>query len=213
MRKRLFGGVAAAAALAVIGMAMLVPLGQIEAQVSDECASARGNRCLFIAKDTDPDAADEAFTFQYTHNGVTEEFTLSDGEQAVIPFNDVSDNVITELASSGWILDVIDCRNEANVDVNVQLELARVTIAMVNANDPDTTIECTFRNSLEFTPTPSSTPTETPSPTATATPEETEAASETATATPATPPTSVPPTLQPTSGGITPPSTGSGGLK
>lgn len=185
------GGLLAAASLLLAGLIVVAgpgntPSAQAQAACSDDEA-----HCLVITKQTDPANADQDFNFGSTEGA----FSIGHGESWAISFEGTGPIIVSENDSDGWTLTDITCSGDDDyVTVNAG---SNAVIADFGDWDEDGfgTISCTFTNEQDASPTPTSTA---PSATQTATPG--------ATSTPATP-TPI------SSGTVTPPNTGTAGLK
>jgi hypothetical protein len=210
MRKHwISGGLLAAGVLVVFGVAALSGGSPpaASAQTPDDC-ELETESCVLITKETDPEDDDPDFSFDVS--GANEgDFELNSGETELLT-TDINGVIeVSEEETEGWVLESIDCNDEQLVDVDVDEANATVTVDFSDLEAEGAVIECTFTNEeVPATATATATTTSTTVPTATATPIVTVAVNPTATRTTAPVAT---PTV--TTGTISPPSTGSGGLK
>jgi hypothetical protein len=203
------GGLLAAGVLAVFGAAALnggsSPAAQ--AQTPEDCETAEVS-CLFITKETDPEDEDPDFGFDVS--GANEgDFELNSGETEPLTTDIGGIIEVAEEETEGWVLDSIECTDDQQVDVEVDEDNGTVTVDFSDLEAEGGVIECTFTNEQEATPTPTATATTTSTavPTTTSTPVVTIAAPTATRTTAPVAPTPIP------GGTISPPATGSGGLK
>ena len=231
MRNQLLGGGALAAGLLlVLGLLFISGQGSAPAAHAQtpECPDNQDPvRCITIAKavDDDADAPDFDFTFDATA------FALGAAEEASFVLDDDGTHVVTEAETDGWTLGDIACSNSQGVTLVEDVEAGTLTITVTAADDEDASATCVFMNAADAEATATATQTATTTTTTTtATTTTTTAAESTATPTettdssaaantPVVPtvvpftPTPQPPASEVQSGTISPPATGSGGLK
>jgi hypothetical protein len=199
------GGVLAAGALLVGILAYFGGQGTTPAAQAQEACPADSN-CVIVTKDAGGD--DEP---DFSFNSSEGDFSLNDGESETLSIDDNGTITVSEDETDGWSLVDIDCDEPGEVSVDENGTSVEVDFSGL-ADDEFETVNCTFINEMDATPTSTSTATATATATATsttsagtATPTRTTVVIGQATNTPV-------PTA--TSGGvISPPSTGDGGLK
>ena len=216
MRNQWLGGGALAAGFLVFaGLVFGAVPGSapsVQAQ-SAECPDVDDEevqRCLVIAKLTDPDDDDTTdFDFEFDSS----DFSLENGEAIALELEDGETHEVTEAETDGWTLANIDCEDDEGVDVDEDVGDMTVTITVTAEEDEDAYVTCTFVNEMDATPTATSTATATTTSTATATSTSNAGTSNTPVVPTPIAPTPRPVTSEVQSGTISPPSTGSGGLK
>jgi hypothetical protein len=210
MRNTWIAAAALAAGLSfVLGLTYAVSSGTVpaaqaqEANCPEDVLTAEVN-CLRIVKDTNPETEGEDFSFDSSEG----DFSLNDDESAALTTGGDSIEV-TEEETDGWSLVDINCSETEGVEVTVDQGDRTVTADFSGLDAGEfAEVECTFVNEMEDTPTATATATATTTATATAT-STTQATVAVATATR----TPVPPTATTVPPVISPPATGSGGLK
>jgi hypothetical protein len=211
-------------------MGLLVMSGQgttpsAQAQAS-ECPDGAVVRCLTIVKEAEvEDDADVTFDFGIDISGDTDDFTLEAGGSAAFELLDGETHSVTEAELDGWSLMDIDCSDAEGVEVAEDEDSGTVTVEVTATEEEDASVTCTFTNEQTATPTATATATATGTAEAEDDGEEEDDGTTTPTttssgnsATPVVPtpiaPTPRPPASTVESGGtISPPSTGSAGLK
>ena len=228
MRNKFVGGGALAAGILLV-LGLLFVSGQGSAPSAQaqapECPDNQDPvRCLTIIKAVD-DATD-APDFDFTFDGAA--FALGAGEEASFEMDDGGTHVVVEGEIADWELSAISCGTSEGVSITQDLVTGTLTVTVTAPDDEDASATCTFTNMAEETATPTQTATTTATTTTTAT-ATTTATTTTADATPTTAavdnstpvvptvvpftPTPRPPASEVQSGTISPPTTGSGGLK
>jgi hypothetical protein len=217
MRKHWIGG-------GLLGAGLLLFLGLVFVSGQGTTPSAEAQtacdddvQCLVVTKEAEED---EEFSFSSDAN--EGDFEIDTGESMALSTDDGESITVTEDELDGWTLAGIDCDDNDidGVDIDVNEDDGSVTVDFADVADGEfATVECTFTNEMEATPTATATATGTATATATSTAEATATTTTTSqsAATPVVPtpiaPTPQPPASEVQSGTISPPTTGSAGLK
>lgn len=223
MRNQLMGGgVLAAGLLLVLGLVFVSGQGGTPTAEAQTCEGDAN--CVIISKEADDDGE-----FSFTTSEGDE--TIGGGESFAIDVDEGGSATVTEDETEGWTLASIECDEPDGVDVSADEEAGSVAIDFSGLADGEfETVECTFTNEMEeeeATATTTATVATTAEATATATEEASDSAASTTTATatssnPSSAGTPVIPAVTPrpsstqqveAAGVISPPTTGSGGLK
>ena len=209
MRNQLMGGgVLAAGLLLVLGLVFVSGQGSVPAVHAQTTCDDDEAHCLVITKQTDPADDDQDFAF---NNGA---FEISDGESEAFSVESTGSLTVTEDEVDGWTLSAISCDDDEFVEIDEAGGSVTVDFAEFDEEEELVTVSCTFLNEIDETPTATTTATATTEATSTST---TTPAATSAAGTPVVPtpiaPTPAPPASQVESGTISPPTTGSAGLK
>ena len=201
------GGLLAAGTLLVLGAGYIAGGGSgsvVQAQAA-ECVAE--SNCVLIVKETDPDDSDQDFAFE--SDADQGDFELNGGDSERLSIDDDGTITIVEAETDGWTLTDISCETDEGVEDDIDEGAGSVTIDFGALGEGEfASASCTFTNEMDATPTATATTTST----ATATPTTSATTTVAATATPTSTPVAPTPTVS-TGGTISPPSTGSAGLK